>query len=46
MTRAPVHMEPILSMRTSFLLSLLTLPCFSPPWAPTDVTHYRPLPGL
>lgn len=31
MTRAPVHMEPMLSMSTSFLDSLLTLPCFSSP---------------
>ena len=30
-TRAPVHMEPMLSMSTSFFISLLTLPCFSPP---------------
>jgi hypothetical protein len=31
MTRAPVHMDPMLSMSTSFFISLLTLPCFSPP---------------
>ena len=30
MTRAPVHMEPMLSISTSFLLSFVTLPCFSP----------------
>mmetsp|Transcript_12141 Transcript_12141/g.31116 ORF Transcript_12141/g.31116 Transcript_12141/m.31116 type:complete len:354 (+) Transcript_12141:170-1231(+) len=29
-TRAPVHMEPMLSMSVSFLVSLATLPCFSP----------------
>lgn len=31
MTLAPVHIDPILSMRTSPLLSFCTLPCFSPP---------------
>ena len=30
MTLAPVHMEPMLSISTSFLLSFVTLPCFSP----------------
>lgn len=29
-TLAPVHMEPMLSISTSDLLSLVTLPCFSP----------------
>ncbi len=30
-TRAPVHMDPMLSMSTSFFVSFVTLPCFSPP---------------
>lgn len=30
-TRAPVHMDPMLSMSTSFFTSFPTLPCFSPP---------------
>ena len=35
-TRAPVHMEPMLSMRTSFLLSFVTFPCFSPLCTPAN----------
>ena len=30
-TRAPVHIDPMLSMSTSFFVSFVTLPCFSPP---------------
>ena len=38
-TLAPVHMEPMLSISTSDLLSLVTLPCFSPLCEGRDTTH-------
>jgi hypothetical protein len=34
-----VHMEPMLSISTSDLLSLVTLPCFSPLCEARDTTH-------
>ena len=44
--RAPVHMEPMLSMSISFFASLDTLPCFSLPCTCTAYQHITSRTGL